>query len=647
MKLWQFRNRKNRFEDVLAECLAALETGETTVEACLSAHPRHADRLEPALRTAMRARRALSVQPDPAFSARLRAKVVEAASRQPVPLPVRRPEPRPAIGRPLWRPLVIGGAAAALFAGGLFPLAAVTSADALPGDWSYPIKRVVEQAQSVSPFADDESEWQLKLASKRAEEIAGLIAKGRLEFVPATSKEYQEALDKARQPLTRVESADPAKLRHFQDEVARQEAVLEAAVRRLDERNQQAPPVTVVPPTRSDSNTPVSPPGVATPAPVDNATTTPVAIATSTGSATPGGTATPTPTQAPVATPTPTSAVEAARSALNQATQAQQQASQALERARPSATPTAAPTATATVITPPPVRATTGTATATPSAIVTPLPTGTATATATTAGSATATSTAGASPSPVLTPPPFVVPTAPATRAVPPVEPPSPTITPPVASVAPPVTVEPTPIVVTPPSPVTPPVAPAPRSPQPAPVVTPVPEPVAPRPVVTPPPAPVTSTPTPSPTATPTPTATPSPTATPAATPTPTPTPTPAPPRVSPTPVAEPPPATATPGRSVSTSGGLRPEVIDLPPGSNALTYLGPDAAVDEALRLFAGRYRWVEWTAPGGLTIRYEPGRSAPIFVVKTGSRIAIMLSETVSLLPNSPFLIDVRAQP
>src|SRR5439155_961642 len=45
VKFWTRRRAADTFEDVLARCLAQIEDGGASVESCVAAHPRHAERL--------------------------------------------------------------------------------------------------------------------------------------------------------------------------------------------------------------------------------------------------------------------------------------------------------------------------------------------------------------------------------------------------------------------------------------------------------------------------------------------------------------------------------------------------------------------------------------------------------------------------
>jgi hypothetical protein len=172
------------------------------------------------------------------------------------------------------------------------------------------------------------------------------------------------------------------------------------------------------------------------------------------------------------------------------------------------------------------------------------------------------------------------------------------------------------------------------RTPTPGPsAATALPREVTPLPTPTPTPRPAVPTPTPRPEVPVTPIATPTPT--PAATRPPTPagfapltgTPTPEPSR--PTPATEP---TPTPAGILSP---IEPRVlmVTLQPGENRFVYNGDDLPIDQALMILAGKYAWVEWTPPGGMRVRYEPGRSTVRPTIVRRSSVTIFMTETVTV--------------
>ena len=80
---------------------------------------------------------------------------------------------------------------------------------------------------------------------------------------------------------------------------------------------------------------------------------------------------------------------------------------------------------------------------------------------------------------------------------------------------------------------------------------------------------------------------------------------------------------------------------VDIFPGAHRLLYLGPALPVEQALAPFAGRYTMVEWSPPGGVVLRFEPGRGSGFCLLGTSSTIIIYLTDTVTLPSTSWFVL------
>lgn len=233
------RQPAERFDEVLARCLAAIEAGEATVESCLAAHPRHAARLAPLLRAAAGVRRGLSAAPDPAFARRLRARVLAGAAAPPV-------VPRTALWwHGLRRPVIAMAMAALvlLLVIGLAPMAVVTSADALPGDWNYGLKLKTEELLLALGLRDH-----LDRADERAREIRQLAVIGRYQEIPEVTRAYRAELVEVTKPLERPQVAPPQEVRRIEQRVAVQETVIQQAAAKVEQEAQQlaGPPPPVV-----------------------------------------------------------------------------------------------------------------------------------------------------------------------------------------------------------------------------------------------------------------------------------------------------------------------------------------------------------------------------------------------------------------
>lgn len=371
--------RDETFEDVLARCLAEIESGAATVESCVAAHPDHAGQLAPALRTALTVRRGLAAQPDPAFVQRARARMLaQAASIRavpPVPVPVRHSPAdalRALVQRPLWQLSAMTSAAAVLVVAVFLGVMVQASADATPTDWNYGFKLQVEHVRLALTPDSRKQEIKLKLVAERADEIDKLTARGRVdvEQISAATNRFTDAVEAVTKPLTPSSPDAPpqvtvAQAQKAQTTLAKVANTIETALARVEA---QAPaPV----PTQQPSPTPagVEPPKTTLVIP---------------------------PVQAQL------------QSALSAATQAQQQAREALAALEQQAntTPTPAPSASVSPTGPRVTVTATATATATATSSATPAVTPTTTPSATPPVSPTPTATATPSPSPTTPRPP-------------------------------------------------------------------------------------------------------------------------------------------------------------------------------------------------------------------------------------------------
>ena len=597
MRFWFRRRAGETFEDVLAGCLATIETGKGTVESCVAAYPDHAERLGPALRTALAMRRALAARPDPAFVQRTRARIVAAASGIQAVTPAPRPAPRP-----VWRPVAMAGAAAVLLLAILLPVVAVDTADALPGEWNYGLKRAAEDVRlTLTLDESDRFAYHLTLAERRAQELAQLVEKGRAAQVEQAARAYQDELLKATIPVREETLPPPAKVRKIEASVAKQETVITNALEKAKQEAAARPPQQASPVAGND-------PQVATPAPAPQAQPALVTVQSvlSTVREISGqvGQAAARAEQEAARTPTPTVTPTADSDREGAAAQARTPA--------PSVSPERAPTPSATTL-PAPSPASAGTAAATPAP--TPVP---------------------AVPSPFA---PTSLPTVSASSQ----SASAPTVTPPTVPPATALPLSPTP------RPPVPAVAAAQPSAQPTVAGTPVARPsvIALEPL---PPAPAASSSaapgsvgaaqsTPAPAPTPRPVSTPVLGAVPTPTSTPAPTPIPTPASLRPGTIA-PPVATAT---SPAPLGARTPSptpapvpglvMVDFTPGPNQFVYMGHTTTADEAFAPFAGKYTRAVWIQLGGASNEYIPGVTPGRPVVPFRSTVVIYLTEPVSV--------------
>ena len=201
---------RDRFQERLNECLEALSSGQRTLEECLAMYPQEAARLEPLLRTALRLRETLSVEPRSEFAAAARQRFVVASGQG--LMEALRAGPRPSFVRaarerflaaaqrmvvagqgrrwraslPQWvgslylRPATAALTAVLLLFLGFGGFAVTTSGDALPGDWNYSVKRATENVRLTFAFSEGaRRDLKIERAGERLYEIQGLADKGR------------------------------------------------------------------------------------------------------------------------------------------------------------------------------------------------------------------------------------------------------------------------------------------------------------------------------------------------------------------------------------------------------------------------------------------------------------------------------------
>lgn len=196
------------FDSLLNECLDAVLAGETTIEGCLERYPQYADLLRPELQAAVLVSRLKSPQMAEGsvrdLEARLRTRM-------------QTPRPRNVIHI---AGLTFSRAAAAvmiafllIFGSGAGVVAA--SANTIPGDTLYPVKRLWELLiLLLAPLTGELDDLWLHLARTRFGEVQSLIAQGRLsedalfDLYEATAKtiELSDA-QTARQALAYMHNA--------------------------------------------------------------------------------------------------------------------------------------------------------------------------------------------------------------------------------------------------------------------------------------------------------------------------------------------------------------------------------------------------------------------------------------------------------
>jgi hypothetical protein len=156
--------------DILNECLDRLAGGES-LQDCLDSYPQIAEELGPLLETALAARKALDIEPNPQYKARFRHEIVvaarEAATRKRRSLFSWK-------GR--WAVSVASLLLVLLMTGGSVAVAASKS---MPDSSLYPVKLAIEQVLlRLSPSAGAQAELLARMADSRVTEIVYLAQTG-------------------------------------------------------------------------------------------------------------------------------------------------------------------------------------------------------------------------------------------------------------------------------------------------------------------------------------------------------------------------------------------------------------------------------------------------------------------------------------
>jgi len=333
---------KQRFEEILTECLEAVTTGQRTVEECLTLYPYWRDRLEPLLRLGYRLGQASFPEADSAFQEAARERFLAAAqARAAVSRRPRRFLPAlPVLSRWSWRPAPAAGwrrvaaTMAAAFLIGFFGFSSfvvASAGDSLPGDWRYPVKRLTERTRLAFTFGEDaRRDYRIGLAEERLHEVQGLASQerqigesvlrqitetteplvralepdsvptGQIERITDLTAEQQDTLDRVA-PLVKENAVDELEEAMVVSSEGHEKAVQALATALSGEK----PPEGVSGPTTPEAGTPTAGAGASgspTTGPTSGAS--PTAVATPTSA--PGASATPMPQPTPVpGEPTP------------------------------------------------------------------------------------------------------------------------------------------------------------------------------------------------------------------------------------------------------------------------------------------------------------------------------------------------------
>lgn len=306
-------------ENVLDDCLAQLHAG-ASVEECLASHPKHAEALRPLLSMASAVRDVPAPRPSPAAFYANQQRMLETAQAK----AVGQQTPRPPIfgwvvpdwlslgglfNRPLIRATMTMAVLILVMALGTASLVTI-SADSLPGDSLYPIKRMSENVRlSLTVTAAARQQLLAEFAQTRQDEVRAVLDSGRPAIV-----EFQGPLGEMGDDFwlvggLRVE-LDASTIVKGQPAVGVMVLVQASSpgdgmlrALRLEVREELVLPTT----TAENTNSPTPSPTPLSPTPTWTTTQTPTRTPEPTPTATPTASHTPlpTPTQEPEPTNTP------------------------------------------------------------------------------------------------------------------------------------------------------------------------------------------------------------------------------------------------------------------------------------------------------------------------------------------------------
>jgi hypothetical protein len=218
--------------EILDRCLRRLQTGQATLDECISENPAQAEALEALLLLAAATRAQLAVQgPSQAFLTHSPKRVMNVVSaRLHTPAPTRPPR-RAWIGRPVFR--LAGAFLALVLIIGTTGVASASS-DALPGDSLYGVKRGLERAAlaiSLSPEGD--AELLLQHANRRIAEVEELMQRGRSADTGPALESYGQAIQKG----LAIASEHGVSLEDLEAALGKHEQVLESVLASAPEQD--------------------------------------------------------------------------------------------------------------------------------------------------------------------------------------------------------------------------------------------------------------------------------------------------------------------------------------------------------------------------------------------------------------------------
>ena len=179
-----------QFQDALSHCIDLLYEGQS-VKRCLDLYPNYAQALEPLLQIAASLQQAFTIEARAGYKRASRKRILSSIKRG------RGPGWLPSFLQPKWtfRGAVALSAFLVVFLIGAGAVRA--SSDSMPDDLLYPVKEFTEKVQLKLPRSNSaEAKLHIKLANRRAHEMAAMVREGDYDKVEELIGELGDHLEK-------------------------------------------------------------------------------------------------------------------------------------------------------------------------------------------------------------------------------------------------------------------------------------------------------------------------------------------------------------------------------------------------------------------------------------------------------------------
>jgi hypothetical protein len=216
---------KQELETIVDECLSAIQSGDATLDSCLSAHPEHAEEIGPLLHIAAHSHSILSPEsPRPEFVQSTRSRLMKSIESKRDIMQKERVGLRWLQYKPAYLFVTIL-LVLVLFSSGIGVVRA--SADSLPGDRLYGVKLASEQIQlAMSRHPVNDAALLIEFAGERLSEAEQLVNQGRYEDLELAMAELEETLDALASLDLSEETPEPGSLAYVEEKIEKHIYVL-------------------------------------------------------------------------------------------------------------------------------------------------------------------------------------------------------------------------------------------------------------------------------------------------------------------------------------------------------------------------------------------------------------------------------------